>query len=269
MESLLLSAAGGAAGLALAWGVLEWLIHAREGMNRVEAIRIDGVVIAFTGGVIVLCAVFSGLIAALGSENRSILASLQESSRAHSGGQGRAALRRVMLVLEVGITVVLLVGAGLLLKSYQRLRSTDLGVPADNVLTMHFGLPDVRYKDSTQRVAFFEQLIERVRALPGVQSAGLVTSAPGQGWGGDELVSVVEHPPLPKGVGLDLMHRGADPGYFAAAGIHFSRAGRSRRTSGWSAPMLRSSAKARPKSTSLGKTRSASTSRWRMGIASK
>lgn len=219
MESLLLSAAGGAAGLLLAWGALEWLIHAREGMNRVEAIRIDGVVIAFTGGVIVLCAVFSGLIAALGSENRSILASLQESSRAHSGGQGRAALRRVMLVLEVGITVVLLVGAGLLLKSYQRLRSTDLGVPADNVLTMHFGLPDVRYKDSTQRVAFFEQLIERVRALPGVQSAGLVTSAPGQGWGGDELVSVVEHPPLPKGVGLDLMHRGADPGYFTAAGI--------------------------------------------------
>ena len=219
MESLLLSAAAGMAGLVLAWGALEWLIHARQEMHRVEAIRIDGVVVAFTAGVIVLCALFSGLIAALGRENRNILASLQESSRAHSAGQGRAGLRRAMLVLEVGITVVLLVGAGLLLKSYQRLRSTDLGIPVDNVLTMHLGLPDVRYKQPQQRVAFFEELIQGVRALPGVQSAGLVTSAPGQGWGGDQLVSVVEHPPMPKGVGLDLMHRGADPGYFAAVGI--------------------------------------------------
>ena len=219
MESLLLSAVGGAAGLALAWGAIEWLIHAREEMHRVEAIQIDGVVVAFTAGVIVLCALFSGLVAALGAESRNILSSLQESSRAHSGGQGRAALRRAMLVVEVGITVVLLVGAGLLLKSYQRLRSTDLGIPVDNVLTMHLALPDARYNQPQQRVAFFEELLQGVRALPGVRSAGLVSSAPGQGWGGDQLVSVVEHPPLPKGVGLDLMHRGVDPGYFAAVGI--------------------------------------------------
>ena len=83
--------------------------------------------------------------------------------------------------------MVLLVGAGLLLKSYERLRNTDLGVPVDNVLTMHFGLPDARYKDPTQVVAFFERLIERVRALPGVQAAGLVSAAPGQGWNGDNL----------------------------------------------------------------------------------
>ena len=218
-ESLLLSAAGGAVGLALAWGAVEWLIRTHQEMNRVEAIRIDGVVVAFTVGTIVLCAVFSGLIAALSAHSRNLLASLQESSRAHSGGQGRAMLRKTMLVLEVGITVVLLVGAGLLLKSYQRLRSTDLGIPADNVLTMHLSLPDARYKEDTKRVAFFERLIEGVRALPGVQKAGLVSTAPGQGWGGDEPVTVVEHPPLPKGQGLDLMHRGADPGYFSALGI--------------------------------------------------
>jgi len=218
MESLLLAVAGGAAGLALAWGALEWLIHTRQEMHRVEAIRIDGVVALFTVGVIALCAVFSGLIAGLGSDGN-VLAALQESSRGHSAGQRRAVLRRAMLVAEVGITVVLLVGAGLLLKSYQRLRSTDLGIPTDNVLTMHLGLPDVRYKQPQQRVAFFEELIQGVRALPGVQSAGLVSSAPGQGWGGDQPVSVVEHPPLPKGVGLDLMQRGADPGYFAAAGL--------------------------------------------------
>jgi predicted permease len=219
MESLLLSAAGGAAGLVLAWGAVEWLIQTRQDMNRVEAIRMDGVVVAFTLGMIVLCPLFSGLIAAWSSGGGNMLASLQESSRAHSAGQGRATLRKAMLVVEVGLTVVLLVGAGLLLKSYQRLKTTDLGIPVDNVLTMHLSLPDARYHDPVRILAFFEQLIEGVRALPGVESAGLVSTAPGQGWGGDELMSVVEHPPLPKGVGLDLMHRGADPGYFAAVGI--------------------------------------------------
>jgi predicted permease len=218
VESLLLSAAGGAVGLLLAWGALKWLVNARPDMNRVEAIHIDGVVAGFSVSMIVLCALFSGLISGLSSGGRQILGSLQESSRAHSAGQGRAALRRAMLVLEVGITVVLLVGAGLLLKSYQRLRSADLGVSVDNVLTMHLELPEARYKEP-QAVAFFERLIESVRVLPGVQAAGLVSAAPGQGWNGDDLVSVIEHPPLPKGQSLDLMRRGADPGYFAAVGI--------------------------------------------------
>ncbi len=218
-ESLLLSAVGGAAGLVLAWGAVEWMIHTHQKMNRVEAIRIDGMVVLFTVSMVVLCALFSGLIAASSLEGRNILASLQESSRSHSGGQRRAVLRKSMLIVEVGVTVVLLVGAGLLLKSYQRLRTTDLGIPVDNVLTMHLNLPDARYKDETKRVAFFEQLIEGVRALPGVKSAGLVSAAPGEGWNGDMLVSVVEHPPLPKGVGLDLMFRGADPAYFSAVGI--------------------------------------------------
>jgi predicted permease len=216
VESLLLTAAGGAFGLLLAWGALQWLVHARQDMNRIEAIHIDGVVAAFTVGIIALCALFSGLISAISSGNKQILLTLQESSRSHSAGTSRAGLRKVLLALEVGLTVVLLVGAGLLLKSFQRLRSTDIGVPIDNVLTMHISLPDVRYKEPTQPVAFFETLLERVRALPGVQSAGLISTPPGEGWGGDHLMTIVEHPPMPKGEGDDFMVRGADPGYFAA-----------------------------------------------------
>lgn len=216
MESLLLSAAGGALGLTLAWSALQWLVQARHDMNRVEAIHIDGVVAAFTTAAIALCAMFSGLISALSSGAPQIQGALQEGSRGHSGGTARAKLRKVLLVVEVGLTVVLLVGAGLLLKSFQRLRSTDIGVPVDNVLTLHVSLPDVRYKEEVQQVAFFEQLIARVRALPGVQAAGLVSTAPSEGWGGDHLMKVVEHPPLSVGVGLDFMVRGADPGYFAA-----------------------------------------------------
>jgi len=219
IESLLLSAAGGALGMLLAWGALAWLIHIRHDMNRIEAIRIDGVVAAFTVGIIVLCALFSGLISAASAGAKNVLAGLQEGSRSHSAGTTRALLRRILLAVEVGLTVVLLVGAGLLLKSFQRLRSADIGVPVDNVLTMRIALPDARYGEPHKAVAFFEQLIAGVRALPGVWAAGLVSSAPGEGWAGDTNFSIVEHPPLAPGQGLDFMIRGAEPGYFSAIGL--------------------------------------------------
>jgi predicted permease len=223
VESLLLSALGGGFGLLLAWAAIKWLVYARQDMNRVEAIHIDTTVAAFTVGSIAICALFSGLISAFSADSKKLLGSLQESSRASRGSYQKTVLRKALLVVEVCLTVVLLVGAGLLLKSYQRLRSVDLGVPVDNILTMHFSLPDARYKEPVQQVAFFERLIERVRAVPGVQGAGLVSAAPGQGWGGDHLMTVVEHPPLPKGKGQDFMVRGADPGYFAAIQIPLVR----------------------------------------------
>jgi len=219
IESLLLSASGGALGLLLAWAALAWLVHARHDMNRIEAIHFDGMAAAFTLAVIFLCTLFSGLFSAHSAGQGNILAGLQEGSRSHSGGRSRALLRRILLAAEVGLTVVLLVGAGVLLKSFQHLRSSDLGVPVDNVLTLHLGLPDARYKQDEQKIAIFEQLIARVRALSGVSSAGLVTAAPGEGWAGDDLMAVVEHPLLPKGQGLDFMLRGADPGYFSAIGL--------------------------------------------------
>ena len=216
LESLLLSSTGGGVGFLLAWAAVQWLVHARPDMNRVETIHIDGVVEAFTVGVVAICALLAGAISALGAGGRDILVSLQESSRAHSAGASRAGLRRTLLVLEVGLTMVLLVGAGLLLKSFQRLRSTDIGVPVDNVLTMYISLPEARYKTEVQDVAFFEELIGKVRALPGVDAAGLASQVPGEGWGGDDIETVVEHPPVPKGQEPDLMARGADPGFFAA-----------------------------------------------------
>jgi predicted permease len=216
LESLLLSVAGGALGLLLAGGAIQWLVKTRHDMNRIEAIHIGAVEIGFVVLAVIATALFAGLISAFSSKINDVLGGLQDSSRTLSSSRSRAGLRRTLLVLEVSLTVVLLVGAGLLLKSYQRLRSTDVGVPIDNVLTLHFGLPEARYKTAVQRVAFFENVLSQVRALPGVQSAGLVNAAPGQGYGGDDLVTVVEHPPLPKGTGLDLQSRGADPGYFAA-----------------------------------------------------
>jgi predicted permease len=222
IESLLLSIAGGLCGLIVAYGALQWLVHVRTDMNRVESIQIDSIVMLFAGVLILLCAFCSGLVSALSSIGKSVLAPLHESSRSQTAGNSRAGLRKTLLVSEVGLTVVLLAGAGLLLKSYARLRSTDVGVPLQNALTMRISLPEARYKRPEQQVAFLENLINRIRLLPGV-SAGLVSTAPGEGWGGDHLMSIGEHPPLPKDRGLDFMIRGADPGYFAAAQIPLIR----------------------------------------------
>jgi predicted permease len=218
-ESLVLSVAGGGAGLVLAYGAIAWLRYARHDLMRAETIHIDAYILLFVMGITLACGVLAGMIPAFGGGREHILETLQEASRSHSAGQGRARLRRGLLTAEVGLTVVLLITAGLLLKSYRTLLSTDIGCAMDNVLTMQLRLPEARYKEPVQKVAFFEQLIARVRALPGVQAAGLVTVAPGQGWGGDNLVAVVEHPPLPRGKSLDAMERAADPGYFAAMQI--------------------------------------------------
>jgi putative ABC transport system permease protein len=224
MESLLLSAAGGALGLLLAYGAIQWLVRTRQDMSRVESIHIDAVVAAFTVGVIVLCAVFAGLISAITVRDKQLLGTLHETSRSLSGGQARARLRRGLLTLEVGLTVVLLTGAGLLLKSYQRLRSADIGCATENVLTLRTGLPGARYKTpGPGPVNFFDALLTRVRALPGVEAAGLVTAVPGQGYWEDSGFTVVEHPPLPKGTGIYALNRTADSGYFAAMGIRLLR----------------------------------------------
>jgi predicted permease len=223
LESLLLSAAGGALGLLLAVAALQWFTHSRHDMTRVESIHIDGTIAAFTVGIIVFCALFSGFIAVFSTSGKRILGALHEASRSMSGGSARSALRKGLLAVEVGLTVVLLIGAGLLLKSYERLRSADMGCITQDVLTMHLGLPDARYATPAQRANFFDTLLARVRSLPGVDAAGFATVAPGQGYWGDWGFTIVEHPPLPQGSGLSANKLWADPKYFATMGIPFLR----------------------------------------------
>jgi predicted permease len=131
-------------------------------------------------------------------------------------------LRKTLLTAEVALTVVLLLAAGLLLKSFVRLRTTDLGSATENVLTMGYSLPNSQYAKPEQQVAFSESLLERVRRLPGVRAAGLGSVVPGAGWGGDRVFLI---PGRPVGKSSDLEHRPdamvrlADPGYFDALQI--------------------------------------------------
>jgi predicted permease len=222
-ESLVLSVAGGGVGLFLAYAAIRWFVSTRQDMSRIETIHIDGIVADFALGLIFLCATFAGFISSLAVKGSDVLPSLQESSRSHSAGRTRVSLRRWLLSLEVGLTVILLVGAGLLLKSYQRQRASDLGCITNNVLTMHLSMPEAQYVQAVQRVNFFQALLDGVRSVPGVQAAAIVRVAPGQGYGGDSGFVIAEHPPLPVGQLNDAIVRWADPGYFTALGIPFLR----------------------------------------------
>jgi predicted permease len=223
MESFLLSMAGGTAGLLLAYGAVEWLLRTRQDMARVEDIKIDGVVAAFTVGVMLLCALFSGLVSALNATDKRVLGSLHETSQSHSAGSARARLRKTLLAAEIGLTVVLLTGASLLLKTYQRLRSSDMGCITRNVLTMRLDLFDKRYSQRAQLVDFYTTLLARLRALPGVEAAGFVMAVPGQGYWSHQEFNIVEHPALSQGELQYAINRWADPGYFGAMGIPILR----------------------------------------------
>jgi predicted permease len=221
VESLLLSSAGGVVGLVLAWLAVTWirLTLSRMEVVRADLIRIDATAMFFALGLVALCALFAGIIASFSLFNHQPLAALQDASRGSSVGRGHARLRRSLLAMEVGLTVVLLVAAGLFLKSYQRLRSADMGCMTQNLLTIRLGLYGGSYHDPAQRVQFYRALLERVRALPGVESAGFGRAVPGQGHWGDNAFTIVEHPPLPPGKAQFAIDRVVDSQFFPTLGI--------------------------------------------------
>jgi putative ABC transport system permease protein len=225
VESLLLSSAGGVVGLGLAWLAVTWirLTLSRMEVVRADLIRIDAPAMVFALGLVALCALFAGIIASFSLFNHQPLAALQDASRGSSVGRGHARLRRLLLAMEVGLTVVLLVAAGLFLKSYQRLRSADMGCMTQNLLTIRLGLYGGSYHDPAQRVQFYRALLERVRALPGVESAGFGRAVPGQGYWGDNAFTIVEHPPLPQGTAQFAIDRVVDAQFFPTLGIRLLR----------------------------------------------
>jgi predicted permease len=127
-------------------------------------------------------------------------------------------MRRLLLTTEVGLTVVLLVAAGLLLKSYNAMRASSLGCATHGVLTMSLSQPR-GMKTPEQLVAFYDDLFQRIRQIPGVKAAAGTTLLPGQGRNRDDTFTIREHPPLPKGQVLDAATIFADPGYFQAMQI--------------------------------------------------
>jgi putative ABC transport system permease protein len=178
-ESLLLAVAGGAFGLLLAaWGV-ELLVRLNSGrLPRLEEITIDPRVLGFTLLVTLLTGVIFGLAPALQSTGGALPGALKEGGRQSSGGAGGRSLRSALVVAEIALALVLLAGAGLLVRSFQRLMRVDTGFDARNVLTMRLRLPDIKYRESAQTTGFLKEVMRRVQGLPGVERVSVATGFP-------------------------------------------------------------------------------------------
>jgi putative ABC transport system permease protein len=179
IESLLLALCGGAFGLLLAKWVLDLLIALKPSdIPRFGEIGLDGRVLLFTALLSLLASVSFGLAPALQSSKIDLMAALKSDSM-RAGGSGRArALRSLLVVAELTMALTLLVGAGLLMKSFRRLYEVNPGFDPEHSLTVSLDLPDTKYPDEAQQVAFFQQAIERVRSLPGVEAAGASSALP-------------------------------------------------------------------------------------------
>jgi putative ABC transport system permease protein len=222
-ESLLLSAAGAALGFALAVVAVRG-VRAGAGtlLPRTTEFHYDWRVVLFVAGTALLTTLLFGLVPALQASRADLQGSLREGSRGGSAGPRRSAFRNGLVVAQFAISLVLLAGAGLLLRTFAALLGTETGMQTAGVLTMRVPLPvpSPRYATSDAAIArFWEPVTERVRALPGVTGAGVITRLPLQEWGTNGNFTVVgkTYPTAADQPFAEL--RAVSPGYFAALGI--------------------------------------------------
>lgn len=220
-ESVLLSLAGGGAGLLLALYGVDVLTAINPAvLPRGGKIAVDGYVIAFTFFVSLLTGILFGLAPAWQATKTDLNRALRESSRSATGGRRLKFVRGGLVVAEISLSLVLLVGAGLLLESFWKLLQVDPGFRAENVLTCLVDLPRAKYPEDRRRADFFRSALERVRTLPGVESVGFGTSLPFGGSRGMSSFTIDDHPTSrddPNAPSADR-HQVA-PGYFKTMGI--------------------------------------------------
>jgi len=218
-ESLLLGLISGAIGLVLAlWGMDLLLAAIPTDIPFWMKFDLDGRVVGFTAACSLLTGFVFGTAPALEASNPDLNETLKEGGRSGAGG-GRHRLRSLLVVAEIAISLVLLVGAGLMMRSFMSLQNVNAGINPEGVLTTYIALPGAKYRDPEKRIAFFSQLLERVRAIPGVQSAGTNTGLPlgGNNWG--RSLTVEGFPVLSVGEAPAINHCVISPGYFSAMGI--------------------------------------------------
>src|ERR1051325_10587661 len=225
-ESLLLALLGSALGLGFAWlGIKALMLIIPKDLVRLTTVGLNVTVLLWTLGVSVLTGLIFGLAPALHVSRLNLNDSLKEGGKSESSqASGSRRLRSALVVTEIALAVVLLASAGLLIKSFIRLQQVDRGFNTDNVLTMVVRVSDSRYKEDAQFVNFFNQVLERVRHLPTVRSAGVVNFLPLYGGMGSATgFKILGRPEPPPGQGPSCDVRVADTGYFQTMGIPLLR----------------------------------------------
>jgi putative ABC transport system permease protein len=222
-EGLLLSVLGGGLGIALAWwslGVLGRI--AFPFMPRSQEIGIDARVLLFTLGVAVLTSIIFGVIPSLQAGKTDVQTTLKEGGNTVSEGFAGGWLRQLLVVTEVAAAVVLLIGAGLMVRSVMRIREVQPGLQPQNLLTAKVTLPRDRYRDAESAIRFYQLVLERLKNLPGVDSAALISHLPVEetGYNGNITVADKTYPPNESPL---VEYRAVSDDYFQTAGVPLLR----------------------------------------------
>ncbi len=218
-ESILLSLIAGVLGCVLAWvGVRAIVAISPANILRIGDIGVDRWVLGYTLLISVVTGVLFGLAPAIFASKAELTETLKEGGR---GGEGLRSkrLHKLLVITETALALVLLVGAGLMVRSFRQLQQVDPGFDAPNVLTMQVALPALKYKTPEDAVAFYDQAVQRLEGLPGVEAAAKVSELPFSGDQFDNAFSIEGRPPQAEGEKLSANLRLVSANYFRAMGI--------------------------------------------------
>jgi putative ABC transport system permease protein len=227
-ESLMLAFAGGALGVLLAaWAIDAPTKLVPAGMARSipgwNQLGLNPRVLAFTALIAVLSSVLFGLAPAPQATKTNLNEALKEGGKGTLGKTGRQGVRNALVVGEIALSLVLLVGASVSVRSFIEVLRADLGIKPEHVVTMNVALPREKYPDAQQRRNFYEQLLPRIAALPGVAKVGAVHSLPMSGGGDGSSFQIVGQPSFERGREPHTEYRVATPDYFAAIGTELRK----------------------------------------------
>jgi predicted permease len=220
-ESVLLALIGGVAGVFLAYlGTQVLVAAAPASIPRLDEIGIRGLALLYTLGITILAGLFFGVFPAIRSGSDKMLGALRDGGRSATIGSDRHRARRAMVVAQVALALVVLVGSGLMFRSFQQLRAVDPGFRAENVLTFKLSPVPANYDNSPELLAqFYDELLDGLEGIPGVARAGAVTALPLQGIAGRLVARIDEFPVPDDEFPPSFLIRRATPGYFEAMGI--------------------------------------------------
>ena len=219
-ESGLLALVGAGAGVLLAWGSITWLLRlGGTALPNISPVTVDSRVLLFAAALAVLSGVLFGLAPAFQTARIDLRNVLNEATRGSTGSRAQRHVRSALIVAEVGLALLLLVGAGLLLRSFERLASQLPGFRPDNLLVADIPLSPNAYPNSVERMEFFDRLLEKLRAIPGVRSVGAATTLPVTGTGSAIHFNIEGRAPKSPHDYVIIGYRPVTAGYLETLGV--------------------------------------------------
>ena len=223
-ESLVLAAVGGALGAALSYfGVRLLRLAFPENLPFYISIELDRTALAFAVLATTLAGVLFGIAPAIRATHVDLTSSLKEGGRGSGVGARRSRMRATLVVAEVALSVVLMIGAMLLIRSYRALEGTNLGFDEHGIVSLRISLPNVKYDNPARVSAFYDRLLEGIRALPGVESVGAAQGTPFSGWNVHWTLTVEGQPPAGPGQELHAHGQNVTPDYLRTIGVPILR----------------------------------------------